>query len=551
MKIYRFLLAIVPIIVASFTNAGTNHNAQIVAHAVVSFEEIAQASSSISYNPSTPIKTDVVPIGMFEGVNEIPADQLPVSSSETNFEPPKPPTPFGPVTNQTSFEAMPDGPDIYGYMHIPPDTMGVAGPNHLMVVLNSYVRIQNKSGGVISTVTLNDFWASVDGGGGATAGAFDPKIVYDHDEGRFIFVTLDDRDANNGILLGISATDDPTGTWYLWKIDADASNVDWADFPSPGFNSKWIALSMNMFTISANSFTGAKIWMIDKERAYTNDLNIIDVFDNGDFSGGSTIAPCRTFGSEPNLYTVDSSWSSGLDDFVRRGQISGAVNSPAWAVLGYADVPDTYVPGDAPQLGGSDLIDNGDSRISSPPVFRHGRIYFNYCGLLSNNVRHVIVWAEINAAAGTFINSGIVQESTTPMFYAYPSIAVNSKTNIVMGFAGFSAGIYASAYYTGREENDTANTMQMVRSLKAGEDYYYKTFGGSRNRWGDYSATCVDPSDDTKFWSIQEYAMPDVGSGVNDDRWGTWWGQPSFIPEPTGLFLFSLFLGSLIMSRKK
>ena len=40
----------------------------------------------------------------------------------------------------------------------PPDTQGAVGPNHLMVTLNSQVRIQDRSGRALSTVTLSDFW---------------------------------------------------------------------------------------------------------------------------------------------------------------------------------------------------------------------------------------------------------------------------------------------------------------------------------------------------------------------------------------------------------
>ena len=39
-------------------------------------------------------------------------------------------------------------------------------------------------------------------------------------------------------------------------------------------------------------------------------------------------------------------------------------------------------------------------------------------------------------------------------------------------------------------------------------------------RWGDYSATVVDPEDDTTFWTIQEYAVEDEGPDPDDDRWG-------------------------------
>jgi hypothetical protein len=61
--------------------------------------------------------------------------------------------------------------------------------------------------------------------------------------------------------------------------------------------------------------------------------------------------------------------------------------------------------------------------------------------------------------------------------------------------------------------------------LKAGQGAYVKTFGGSRNRWGDYSSTQVDPLDDRSLWTIQEYAGRPVGAGDGSGRWATWWGK--------------------------
>ncbi len=48
---------------------------------------------------------------------------------------------------------------------------------------------------------------------------------------------------------------------------------------------------------------------------------------------------------------------------------------------------------------------------------------------------------------------------------------------------------------------------------------YFKTFGGTKNRWGDYSATQVDPSDDHSFWTVQELA------GARPDTWATRWAR--------------------------
>ncbi|HQU13735.1 MAG TPA: hypothetical protein PKV70_05760, partial [Thermodesulfobacteriota bacterium] len=51
---------------------------------------------------------------------------------------------------------------------------------------------------------------------------------------------------------------------------------------------------------------------------------------------------------------------------------------------------------------------------------------------------------------------------------------------------------------------------------------YYKTLTGPSNRWGDYSATVVDPTDNVTFWTVQEYAAIPI-SGIS--QWGTWWGK--------------------------
>jgi hypothetical protein len=77
--------------------------------------------------------------------------------------------------------------------------------------------------------------------------------------------------------------------------------------------------------------------------------------------------------------------------------------------------------------------------------------------------------------------------------------------------------------------------MDPITVIKPGEDSYEKDFGSSRVRWGDYSATVVDPVDDTTFWTIQEYAAMDVGPNESDDRWGTWWAKLSYGGDSLGL----------------
>ena len=91
----------------------------------------------------------------------------------------------------------------------------------------------------------------------------------------------------------------------------------------------------------------------------------------------------------------------------------------------------------------------------------------------------------------------------------------------MLGASAFSKKIYASAIYAYRASSDAANTIRKPIIYRHGKASYFKTYGGERNRWGDYSATCIDPANGT-FWTLQEFAYY-PGGGY--DRWGTVWAN--------------------------
>ncbi|MCU1531872.1 MAG: hypothetical protein JWO49_1443 [Arthrobacter sp.] len=127
---------------------------------------------------------------------------------------------------------------------IPPDVGGAAGPNHLVVVHNNVMRIQNTVGGVLRTVSLSRFWSAVGGGGGP----FAPRVLFDIRIGRWIKTAGDDAQvSSSGILIGIFQSDDPGGAWDLRKVTIGAVDFAWADHPTVGIKGVWVAVQANMF----------------------------------------------------------------------------------------------------------------------------------------------------------------------------------------------------------------------------------------------------------------------------------------------------------------
>jgi hypothetical protein len=83
---------------------------------------------------------------------------------------------------------------------------------------------------------------------------------------------------------------------------------------------------------------------------------------------------------------------------------------------------------------------------------------------------------------------------------------VNGQGHAALGFSGSKSTEYIGCYTCGRLATDAPNTMGAVMLFKAGLASYQYLDSYGRNRWGDYSATTLDPNDDMSMWTIQEYA---------------------------------------------
>ena len=427
----------------------------------------------------------------------------------------------------TNFQALGDA----GFA-IPPDTHGAAGPNHLMVTLNTQVRIQNRTTGanVVPTVTLNTFWSSVAGG----SGVFDPKILYDPFAGRWMFTACDDaQSATSGILMGVSQTSDPTGSWNLYKIDGDAANAIWLDYPSMGFNKDWIVVQMNAFTM-AGAFSGTRVYVFNKADLYAGGSGLFTLFSVAGIGG--TQVPALTYDNTlGTMYLLQNfNGNSGGNGFLRIYTVTGAVGSEVFTqgpFVGVAAPWDSSNPGGldfAPQLGRSEKIQNNDARIQNL-VYRSGTLWAAQTVFLPAGgapVRTAIQWWQV-LPSGSILQRGRIEDTSGNTYYAFPSIAVNANNDTLVGYSQFSAAQYASSNYSFRTSLDAANTMQSGSVLKSGENSYYKIFSGTENRWGDYSSTVVDPVNDRDFWTIQEYAASPANA------WGTWWGHIIPVPSAT------------------
>ena len=424
-------------------------------------------------------------------------------------------------SGRASFQALADN-NTATY----PATSGAVSPDYVMTVLNSQVRIQTRLGTVRSTVSLGTFWGPAGGGSGIT----NPRAAYDTLSGRWIVTAcVDARSTNSGLLIGVSQTSDPTGGWYLYRIPGESNIAIWLERPSLGFNKDWIVVQVNVLNKTDDSFHHSNIYIFNKANLYSASNASFSLIRN--VAAGASLTPAVTYDATANVVYLLRNRDGNVDGkgFLDLYAISGSVGSETlskvnevsvnqtWNLRGYADRRDF-----APQLGSSHTIQTDDARIQNV-VYRNGSLWAVQTVFLpagSSPSHSAVQWWQISPA-GTVNQFGRLEDATARQFFAYPSIAVNSRSDVLVGYSRFSADQYASANYAFRSADDQPGTLRADMVLKTGEASFYKPATDGRNHWGDTSATVVDPVNDLDFWTLQEYAALPSGS----DRWGTWWGQ--------------------------
>jgi hypothetical protein len=173
-------------------------------------------------------------------------------------------------------------------------------------------------------------------------------------------------------------------------------------------------------------------------------------------------------------------------------------------------------PGDPgnciPQPGTTQNLDSLSDRLMYRLAYRnfgdHESIVANHTVSAGTNTG--VRWYEVRNPAGTptVYQQGTFAPDSDNRWMA--SVAMDEGGNIGVGYSVASASTYPSIRYTGWEVGDPLGTLQAETQLVEG--------GGSQsgaNRWGDYSAMQIDPSDDCTFWYTQEYEATNQSTDWN------------------------------------
>lgn len=458
-----------------------------------------------------------------------------------------------------------------GSLFIPPDPDGAAGPNHVVNVINCTIEWYTKAGVRQNQQSLRNFFTPTTLPPGYIAPAdatFDPKVIYDTQASRFVVVTISGAaSAASRVYLAVSQTSDPNGGWFYYMfasnvlISNGTTNINtWFDFPGLAVDSQAVYLTGNMFAVTGSpfpvpggttSFGGVRLWIIPKTPFYSGGTPTNAIFDPitsavGDTPAVATTAmPAMIYGTPSGnvgTYLVQySGLSDGTNEFLAAIQVENPLGTPVFTnrFIPLGDIENSSIAtADMPQRGGFSGISSNDRRISNHPIWRNNNLYaaattLPVTGPDANQVTarwwRVDTTNNFSAGAPSLADTGTVGgEDIAPNAQTtFPVVAVNSAGDMAIGFSVFAPSIFASSGYTARTASDPAGFTQPASLLRAGTDFYYRRFGGTRNRWGDYTGIAVDPADDS-FWVYNQHASSRgtaTSGGLQDGRFTTAFGN--------------------------
>jgi hypothetical protein len=424
---------------------------------------------------------------------------------------------------------------------VPPDPNMAVGPNHIVQWVNNSLVIFDKQGNVVQgPIPDETFWGSIFGTCDQLGGMSDPIVKYDRAADRWIIGEVAIPIISQFVqCFAVSKTSDPIFTsdanglntsYYTWAYgfgtkvnDYDKISV-WPD----GYYVNW-----NIFDASSGNFLypEACAWNRTDMLAGVAAPRFVCFNLSNNFASllasdwdGSTAPPA---GSPNYLMEVDTV-AGTLEEWQFHVDYATPANSTLTGpeiVSGVAPFSTPCPsPGDSrnciPQPGTAQTLDTLSDRLMYRLAYRnfgdHESIVANHTVNAGANTG--VRWYEVRNPPGTptVYQQGTFAPDSDNRWMA--SVAMDQSGNIGVGYSVASASTYPSIRYTGWEVGDPLGTLQAETRLIEG--------GGSQtgsNRWGDYSAMQIDPSDGCTFWYTQEYE-----AGNQSTDWNTRIGSFKF-----------------------
>src|SRR5712691_9471651 len=422
----------------------------------------------------------------------------------------------------------------------PPDMGLAASSKNVVQMVNLAGTIYDGGGKALKRFALSNFWLIPTRGGPLGIGMSDPQVLFDAGANRW-YASIIGTYYVNRVYFAVSATDNPLGTWYIYRVMANAgsfaSSNTLPDQPYIGYSSDKFLISANDFDVTTGIFLGAQLWVLNKgdmlavsrfigTTTNSPDSSHYSVRSVQGLSDGTTayfVENCLTVSPVvlANLCpTTSATTGGGINVFtITTTPLSGSSTTASFSSAA-VPIAQTGFPSNADQPGNSGSLATNDNRI------------------LSAVWRNNILWTTLNDGNCDLPSCGRVDEIPTPVgptttatqdfdftlgsgssaaSVFYPSLSADSSNNIVIVFGSSSLTSYPSLYVTGQLSTMPHTPLASPLTLAKG------TADDLSTRYGDYFWAATNPGQPSSFFVSGEFRQISLFQG-----WSTQIGLISF-----------------------
>ncbi len=417
-----------------------------------------------------------------------------------------------------------DNAQIHSLLIIPPDMNGDVGPNHYFQVVNSLLRVFDKSGQPMSQpFKISSLFASL-GTVCSTRNDGLAIVLYDPLADRWLVSQTCTAFPPFRQMLAVSKTGDPLGQYYVYEFVMPSVRLN--DFPKFGVWPDGYYMSTDEFL--GADYVGAGAFAFDRAKLLAGDPRAGYIYFNLPVPVGPRrkgLLPADMDGlrpppaGTPNVFASYTATEYGdAQDAIRLYNFHADFNEPLSST--FTERPESPITvaafdptspegrADISQPAPGEKLDSQSDRLNYRLAYRN---FGNHESLVVNQTVRTSAAADAYRAgvrvyefrkAG--VNYSVVEQAT---------IGDNISSRWIAGAAQDNQGNLAvqynigaedkkpSIFYTGKLAVDAPGTFRPERPLVEGTGVQ-KAFGW---RWGEYSGINVDPVDDCTFWMTNAY----------------------------------------------
>lgn len=300
-----------------------------------------------------------------------------------------------PQSNAFILNASFEGVDAIGHYL---DQGIAAGPTSVVLSNNGSVTIRDKTGTLVASTSLRDFFSLVRVPGENTVG--DVRVVFDARDNRFFLVADGHKTDASCIvgtcvahyLLAVSKTSSPKALglddWYFYALDrtldvtpeGTRATTNWGDSDSLAVDDNAVVIASVMYSLKDNSPQGAKIRILDKSELihggpvtrWTDFAELKDPLTGQPFP---FLQPLPTFDGSGAFFLASRSFPSNCEFAVVVWRLENPLTSPT-LMNRIATAPGTScnIAPDAAQPGGAPPLDTASAVLRSA-AYRNSSIW--------------------------------------------------------------------------------------------------------------------------------------------------------------------------------